>query len=96
MLASYSTADLSDKDIDVISIYGTEDGVLNMEKYQQYYSNLPDDTTEVVIDGGNHAQFGSYGAQDGDGTAKISASDQLEITAEKIIDFIRCKYAAPS
>ena len=89
LLASYSTADLSDKDIDVISIYGTEDGVLNMEKYQQYYSNLPDDTTEVVIDGGNHAQFGSYGAQDGDGTAKISASDQLEITAEKIIDFIR-------
>ena len=96
LLASYSTADLSDKDIEVISIYGTEDGVLNMEKYQQYYSNLPDDTTEVVIDGGNHAQFGSYGAQDGDGTAKISASDQLEITAEKIIDFIRCKYAAPS
>lgn len=89
LLASYSTADLADKDIDVISLYGTEDKVLNMEKYQQYYSNLPDDTTEVVIEGGNHAQFGSYGAQAGDGTAKISASDQLEITAEKIIEFIR-------
>ena len=89
LLASYSTADLSQKDTEVISIYGTEDGVLNMEKYQQYYSNLPEDTVEFVIEGGNHAQFGSYGAQKGDGSAKISADEQLEITAEKIAEFIR-------
>ena len=89
LLASYSTADLSQKDTEVISIYGTEDGVLNMEKYQQYYSNLPEDTVEFVIEGGNHAQFGSYGAQKGDGSAKISADEQIKITAEKIAEFIR-------
>jgi hypothetical protein len=29
-----------------------------------------------VIQGGNHAQFGNYGLQPGDGIATISAADQ--------------------
>ena len=60
-----------------------------MKNFKELFGQNIWDTTEVVIDGGNHAQFGSYGVQKGDGTAEISASDQLEITAEKIIDFIR-------
>ena len=82
LLASYSTADLSESGLQVLSIYGTGDGVLNGEKYQQYRSNLPQDTRELVIYGGNHAQFGSYGLQDGDGEAAISAADQWSLTAE--------------
>lgn len=82
LLASYSTADLSESGLQVLSIYGTVDGVLNGEKYQQYRSNLPQDTRELVIYGGNHAQFGSYGLQDGDGDAAISAADQWTLTAE--------------
>lgn len=82
LLASYSTADLSESGLQVLSIYGTGDGVLNGEKYQQYRSNLPQDTRELVIHGGNHAQFGSYGLQDGDGDAAISAADQWTLTAE--------------
>lgn len=82
LLASYSTADLSESGLQVLSIYGTGDGVLNGEKYQQYRSNLPQDTRELVIYGGNHAQFGSYGLQDGDGDAAISAADQWSLTAE--------------
>ena len=39
-----------------------EDGVLNREKYEADRINLPQDTTETVIDGGCHAGFGSYGA----------------------------------
>lgn len=82
LLASYSTADLSESGLQVLSIYGTGDGVLNGEKYQQYRSNLPQDTRELVIHGGNHAQFGSYGLQDGDGDAAISSADQWTLTAE--------------
>lgn len=89
LLASYSTADLSDSNIDVVSVYGSEDGVLNMEKYNQYSSNLPDNTQEIVISGGNHAQFGSYGRQKGDGTATITAEDQLVQTAAAITDMIK-------
>ena len=77
LLGSYSTADLSDTDLDVLSIYGSEDKVLNREKYEENKSNLPDDFSEVVIEGGCHAYFGMYGAQDGDGTPTIQTTSRL-------------------
>lgn len=86
LLGSYSTADVSDKR--VISIYGERDGVMNREKYEQYRSNLPSDFAEVVIEGGNHAYFGMYGEQDGDGRADITPTVQIEITANEISKFI--------
>lgn len=88
LLASYSTADLSAKDIDVLSVYGTEDKVLNMEKYAEYSANLPETTTELVIEGGNHAQFGCYGNQEGDGQALTDAEQQRNITVDAILEFM--------
>lgn len=88
LLASYSTADLSDSGLQVLSIYGTEDGVLNAEKYQQYRANLPETTRELVIYGGNHAQFGNYGAQEGDGQASISDEDQKSLTVDAFSDLL--------
>ena len=78
LLAAYSTADLKDKDITVYSFYGTEDKVLNMESYEKYYSNFPDDVIEEIIDGGNHANYAYYGMQDGDGEATITKKEQQE------------------
>ena len=92
LLGSYSTADLSDTDLDVVSIYGSEDKVLNREKYDENKSNLPDGFCEVVIDGGCHAYFGMYGAQDGDGTPTISNHEQINRTAEHIINTVNKKY----
>lgn len=85
LLAAYSMEDLSDKEIDVFSIYGSEDGVLNMDNYQKYYENLPDDMIEIVIDGGNHAYFGYYGEQDGDGTASISRDEQIQTVLDHFV-----------
>ena len=65
-------------------LYGSEDGVLNREKYEADRTNLPQDTTETVIDGGCHAGFGSYGAQKGDGTPTISAEEQQRQTADAL------------
>ena len=62
----------------------SEDGVLNREKYEADRTNLPQDTTETVIDGGCHAGFGSYGAQKGDGTPAISAEEQQQQTADAL------------
>lgn len=87
LLAAYSTADVSR--IPTLSIYGTEDGVMNREKYAEYLENLPDDLTEFVIEGGNHAFFGVYGSQEGDGTPAISNEEQIALTASQIIDFIK-------
>ena len=84
LLAAYSTADLTDSGLRAYSTYGSEDGVLNHEKYEADRTNLPQDTTETVIDGGCHAGFGSYGAQKGDGTPTISAEEQQRQTADAL------------
>ena len=39
---------------------------------------LPDTTERIVVEGGNHAYFGNYGEQEGDGTATISREQQQE------------------
>jgi dienelactone hydrolase len=85
LLGSYSTADIS---VPVLSIYGSEDGVMNREKYEKYKPNIDDALTEKVIGGGNHALFGSYGAQKGDGMPSVSNEEQIHITVEEIIKFI--------
>ena len=89
LLASYSTADLSNSDLNVLSIYGSNDGVLNMEKYSEYKPNLPSDFEEFIIDGGCHAYFGAYGEQEGDGEAQITREEQIEITVDEITKFIK-------
>ena len=89
LLGSYSTADLSNTSLNVLSVYGSEDQVLNHEKYSQYKENLPTDFTELVLEGGCHAYFGMYGAQDGDGTPTLSNIEQIKLTADAITNLIR-------
>ena len=86
LLGSYSTANISS--IPTVSIFGSQDKVLNLDKYQKNKSNLPEDYSEVVIEGGNHAYFGMYGEQRGDGDATITNLEQIKITASHIINFI--------
>jgi len=85
LLGSYSTADLSETNLDVLSVYGSEDKVMNRDKYDEYKANLPGDFTEVVIEGGCHAYFGIYGAQEGDGEPAVSNEQQIFFTAEQIV-----------
>jgi len=89
LLASYSAADLSETDLKVLSIYGSADEVLNKESYVENKINLPEKAEEYIIPGGNHAYFGAYGEQSGDGTAEITNKEQIELTAEKIFDFVK-------
>lgn len=88
LLGSYSTADLSEGAVEVLSVYGSEDKVLNREKYAESISNLPADFVEVVIEGGCHAYFGMYGSQNGDGTPTISNEEQISATVNLVLDFI--------
>ena len=91
LLASYSTQDISDSGLKVLSIYGSNDGILNFEHYQKNHNNLPpvgNGLTEIIIDGGNHAQFASYGEQKGDNSADISAEEQQQKTADEICSWI--------
>jgi pimeloyl-ACP methyl ester carboxylesterase len=71
-----STDDLSGYSLAVTSIYGTRDGLATEDKIAASRPLLPLDTTWVAIEGGNHTQFGWYGAQSGDNTATISREEQ--------------------
>jgi len=94
LLASSPEKNISDKDIACLSVYGSDDGVLNMKKYQKGLANLTGDTTEHIIDGGNHSQFGNYGTQIGDADAIITAEAQVMETVDVIVDFIAAHKAS--
>ena len=84
LLGAYSTADLSDDGVTVLSVTGDSDGVLNRQAAADNEGNLGEGARELVIPGGNHAQFGSYGPQDGDGEASLSPEEQRALTADEI------------
>ncbi len=88
LLGSYSTADLSDSGLRVLSLYGSEDRVLNRENYEAGRSLLPADFMELVLEGGNHAGFGLYGPQEEDGVPRVSTEEQIRWAAENIVNFI--------
>lgn len=88
-LASYAASDLSATNLAALSISGSEDTVLNRESAESNRDNLPARSEELTIEGGNHAGFGVYGPQEGDGEATIPAEDQQRQTAEAIDAFIR-------
>lgn len=85
LLAAYPTKSLKSDSFSVLSLYGSEDGVLNMEKMEEGKAYMPVDYAEVCIEGGNHAQFGNYGEQKGDHVADISREEQQAQTVEAIL-----------
>ena len=88
LCASYPTADLSKRDLRLLSVYGSEDKVLKMDSYEKSKSLWPSDSEEYVIDGGIHSYFGNYGIQNGDGNPAITNEEQIRITADVISSFI--------
>ena len=78
LLAAYPAGNngLAGRQLAVVSIYGTNDGLATRFKVDAFRALLPPDTRYVPIEGGNHAQMGWYGPQGGDGTATISREAQ--------------------
>lgn len=84
LLASYPT---EKPNCETLSIYGSNDGVLNIEKYKESTKKL-NQFKEIIIKGGNHAYFGNYGEQKGDNKAAISRTKQQDITVKEILKFV--------
>lgn len=88
--ASYpaETTDLSDSDLAVLSIYASNDGLATPEDIEWSRTRLPQDTIWVEIEGGNHAGFGWYGPQNGDGDLEISKSEQQRQIVSATVEFL--------
>ena len=72
---------VNDSPIPMLCIYGSED--IQLDK-----SKLTGVANVLKIEGGNHAQFGNYGLQDGDGTATISRESQQSQAANAMLAFL--------
>lgn len=89
-LASYpdEKGTLKNTDLSVLSMTASNDEVLDSTKYYQAKDYMPTRTTSVEIKGGNHAEFGSYGAQKGDGSATISNKEQQIKISTYIVEWL--------
>jgi hypothetical protein len=90
LLASYpsGSTDLSGSAIPVLSISADGDRLATQEKIAAAAGRLPPDTRYVLISGGNHAGFGSYGPQKGDGPSALAPGAQNARVASEIESFL--------
>jgi dienelactone hydrolase len=88
LLAAYppQNNNISSLDLHVTIVYGSLDQLATQSEIEESLSLLPYDSEKVLIEGGNHAQFGQYGIQKGDGVATIEPDEQQKIVIEAILN----------
>jgi len=88
--AAYPAAsdDLSNSNLNTATIFGTHDGLVSEKDVLSSITLLPESNIRHMIEGGNHAQFGWYGDQDGDNPAEISREAQQKQVLETTLQIL--------
>jgi dienelactone hydrolase len=87
LLAAYPEdgLDLTGDALEAVVLLASEDLVADQGRVRDGLTQLPASADLVEIDGGNHAGFGWYGDQSGDGVATISREEQTGRSAAAIV-----------
>ncbi|QAV69288.1 alpha/beta hydrolase [Salinibacterium sp. UTAS2018] len=88
LFGSYCANDLSEVDTRVLSLSGSADLLSTPEKIMSAAHLLPTATTFFPIEGANHASFGDYGVQAGDGVATLDSSVVRDVITAEINSFV--------
>ena len=72
----------------VLTIWGTNDGVLDFSKFSTYKRNLPASAEFMEIVGGNNTNFADVNLITGDREARTGTSIQQDMSAKRIDRFI--------
>jgi dienelactone hydrolase len=80
--------DLSGSGAEVASVYGTNDAIATPDEVLDAGPRLPATTRFVEVAGGNHAQFGWYGDQRGDGVATVSRQVQQAEAVAAVLEVV--------
>ena len=91
LFGSYCADDISATSIPVLTLAGAHDGLSTPAKVAAAAHLLPADAQRVDLPGANHAQFGDYGAQPGDGTSTVSDTevrDAITVVVSTFLDGI--------
>jgi pimeloyl-ACP methyl ester carboxylesterase len=78
---------LKNTGLKLLSIYGTLD-MSGVDRFKASRHDLPADAEFVVIEGGNHSQFGHYGLQPGDPPATITPFEQQREAVKATVQFL--------
>jgi hypothetical protein len=78
LLGAYPVGDVG---VPTLTLFGSNDEVIDRSRLEAV-------TDKIEIPGGNHAYFGDYGEQDGDGKAYITREEQQKQAVEAIIGFM--------
>jgi Alpha/beta hydrolase family len=88
-LAAYPNTNASNATFKALSIRGSLDGLATSTQISDNLNKFPANTTFITIPGGNHANFGNYGLQEGDNNSTITKQEQQNLTVNYILDFLK-------
>jgi hypothetical protein len=86
--------DLSQQNIPCIKLYAQHDGLASVGEVMQNKDKLPAGCSMVMIEGGNHSQFGYLGRLLMDDDATISREDQQRETVGYLVAFLKNAFPA--
>jgi len=91
LMASFCANDLSQTDLTILQLFGDKDGLIDPVAVAEASALLPISNVEYTLAGANHASFGAYGPQGGDGIATANRSEvfamiQATITTNLLTD----------
>jgi hypothetical protein len=85
LFGSYCANDLSGSGLTVLSISGSDDGLSTPDKIAAAKDLLPANATFAEIEGLNHAGFGDYGVQPGDGVATLTDAEERSAITDELL-----------
>lgn len=88
LFASYCANDISHLGIPVLQVLASDDGLIDISAVNEARGLLPASATATTIEGANHASFGTYGDQPGDGLATLSRQQVRESVTELMMPLV--------
>jgi dienelactone hydrolase len=89
LFASYCATDLAATELSALSISGSNDDLTTAAEIQAAADRLPVDTVFTEIPGANHASFGNYGVQPGDGEATITSAEARDAITDALAGILK-------
>lgn len=88
LFGSYCADDLSGTDLAVASFVASNDGLSTPDDIAASANLLPDGAVTITLEGANHAQFGDYGSQFGDGESTVTTDEVQAQIVRATADFV--------
>lgn len=90
LLSSFPMKNFAKKDINFLDIRATNDKILNSTYADISYklTTPKKQHHKVIVEGGNHSNFGYYNLQKGDGISTISREQQQKTILKSILNFL--------